>query len=415
MRFSVITLGCKTNQAESQSISQELIQRGHEEVSLSQSPDICIINTCTVTSKSDYQSRQLIKRALKTGAKVIVTGCYVNRAPGEIKEIGDSISLVENEKKDQIINMFSATTSSKTLNLLYHRSRPAIKIQDGCNKNCSYCIIPKVRGRSRSRDSRDIVKEVKSLEDRGYGEVVLTGINLGSYGFDLTPIFRLEDLIEEIINNTEKIRIRISSLGIREVSSRLIDLMQKSGRICRHLHLSLQSGDNNVLRLMNRNYRQEDFIELVRNLKQNIKDINIGADVIVGFPGEQSINFKNTYDCLERANIGYLHIFPFSKRPGTIAAEMPNQIDNRTKNYRQKLLQELDRRLRNDFYQSQIGRTHKIIVEDTKNGFVRGKTDNYIDVLIPSARIDLKKYQTVDIIIKEITPKGVMGEPLISS
>ncbi len=413
MRFSILTLGCKSNQAESEHLLSSLLKRGYEEAGLEERPDICIINTCTVTSKTDYQSRQLIRRALRAGAKVIVTGCYAQRAPEEINKISKECIIVANDKKNSIINMLSYTTSSN-ISHPSHRSRPIIKIQDGCNKRCSYCIIPSVRGSSRSKEPHEIINEIKRLEDTGYNEAVLTGINLGSYGLDLKPALKLEALLEKIISTTKKIRIRLSSLGIKEVSPGIIELIKESGRICRHIHLSLQSGDDAILKLMNRSYRAEDFITLVNELKTKIEDINIGADVIVGFPGETDSNFENTYRVIEKASIGYLHIFPYSKRPGTVAAEMQEQINGRIKACRLEILRNLDKGLRNSFKASQIGKLHQIVVERIEDHMIKGKTDNYVDVSVFKKGLNINKADTIQIIIKEIASGALIGEPLLS-
>lgn len=413
MRFSILTLGCKTNQAESEYLLSGLLERGYEEAGLEERPDICIINTCTVTAKTDYQSRQLIRRSLRTGAKVIVTGCYAQRAPEEIKQISEDCIIVTNDKKNSIFNMLGHMISSNTLYQI-HRSRPIIKIQDGCNKRCSYCIIPYVRGRSRSIRPYEIINEIKRLEDTGYNEVVLTGINLGSYGLDLKPPLKLEDILEEIIAVTKRIRIRLSSLGIKEVSSRLIRLIKESGRLCRHIHLSLQSGDDTILKLMKRSYRGEDFIQLVNDLKLKIPDINIGVDVIVGFPGEKDSNFLNTYRVIEKAAVGYLHIFPYSKRPGTLASEMPEQIDGKVKTYRLELLKNLDKRLRNSFKASQVGKFHRIVVEKIEDGTIKGKTDNYLDVLVQKNGLKIHRADILQVIIKEVAEEGLIAEPLLS-
>ena len=411
MKFSILTLGCKTNQAESEDLSRELLSKGFRCVDLKDSPDICVINTCTVTSKSDYQSRQLIRRALRTGAQVIVTGCYVNSSIESLKtEFSDKCLFFKNEEKPNIINMLNIKTSSDNLSHFYSKSRPVVKIQDGCNKRCSYCIIPSVRGPSRSKPSEDVIREIKAIEDSGYREVVLTGINLGSYGRDLYPPSGLDDLIERIISETKRIRIRVSSLGIKEITDKLIDLI-KTGRVCRHLHLSLQSGDNRILRLMNRNYRSEDFIALVNNLKLNIKDINIGADIIVGFPGEGDIEFKNTLKTLKEAMIGYIHIFPYSRRPGTPASNMPEQVESKTKELRLKLLKDLDRELREAFSLSQINTEKEIVVENIQDGLIKGKTDNYLDVYLIDER-STKKGEILRVFISERTDRGLKGEPL---
>lgn len=413
MRFSILTLGCKANQSESEHLFSSLLERGYEEAGLEDRPDICIINTCTVTSKTDYQSRQLIRRALRAGATVIVTGCYAQRAPEEINNISQECIIVANDKKNSIINMLSYTTSSN-ISHPSHRSRPIIKIQDGCNKRCSYCIIPSVRGSSRSKEPHEIINEIKRLEDTGYNEAVLTGINLGSYGLDLKPALKLEALLEKIISTTKKIRIRLSSLGIKDVSPGIIELIKESGRICRHIHLSLQSGDDAILKLMNRSYRAEDFITLVNELKTKIEDINIGADVIVGFPGEKDSNFENTYRVIEKASIGYLHIFPYSKRPGTVAAEMQEQINGRIKACRLELLRNLDKGLRNSFKASQIGKLHQIVVERIEDHMIKGKTDNYVDVSVFKKGLNINKADTMQIIIKEIACGALIGEPLLS-
>ncbi len=414
MRFSILTLGCKTNQAESEYLLSGLLEKGYKEVGLQERPEICIINTCTVTAKTDYQSRQLIRRALRAGARVIVTGCYAHRASEEIRKISHECIIIPNDKKNSIFSMLGYTTSSNLLYQPYH-SRPIVKIQDGCNKRCSYCIIPTVRGRSRSREPYEIINEIRGLEDRGYNEVVLTGINMGSYGLDLRPPLKLEDLLEEIIGVTKKIRIRLSSLGIKEVSSRLIGLIKGSGRICRHIHLSLQSGDDNILKLMNRTYNAEDFIRLVDDLKTSIEDINIGVDVIVGFPGERDSNFENTYRVIEKAAIGYLHIFPYSKRPGTPAAEMPEQVDSKVKAHRLELLKNLDKELRSSFKASQIGKLHQIVVEKIEDGIIKGKTDNYLDVSVLNKGLNINKADRLEVIIKEkLTNEDLIGEALFT-
>ena len=417
MRFTILTLGCKTNQVESEALFSELLQRGYQPVGLQNAPDICIINTCTVTSKSDYQSRQLIRRALKSGAKVIVTGCYVNASIETLKaEFSERCLFFKNEEKISILNQLNIKNSSNNLifSPAYSRTRPAVKIQDGCNKRCSYCIIPSVRGRSRSKSPDDVINEIKAIEEAGYNEVVLTGINLGSYGRDLNPSLRLHDLIERILLQTESIRIRISSLGINEVTDKLIEMIGTNSRLCRHLHLSLQSGDNRILRLMNRNYRSEDFIALVEKLKKSIKDINIGVDIIIGFPGESETEFNNTLMILKNTSICYIHVFPFSKRPGTPASKMPFQIDSKTKEQRLKAIKDLDKELRRTFALSQVGTAKEVIIEELDNGFAKGKTDNYLNVYTKTLE-NLKKGELLKIIISKYTEKGLLGEPLINS
>lgn len=418
MRFTILTLGCKTNQAESQYIASELINLGYEEVDLALKPDLCIINTCTVTAKTDYQSRQLIRRALKTGARVVVTGCYVNSSLEEIKNLGNNIRIFRNNEKFNIINELNYQNSSITSNLiqcLSTRARPLVKVQEGCDNHCTYCIIPHVRGKARSRELPEIIKEIKTLEASGYKEIVLTGTNLGSWGIDLKPQVRLEDLIEEILSATSNIRIRISSLGIKELSGRLINLIEKSNRICKHLHLSLQSGSRNILSLMNRHYQPEDFISFVETLKKKIPHINIGVDVIVGFPGEGEREFQETLQCLKEAQPGYIHVFPYSRRPGTPAANMPEQVDERTKQLRVNIIRELDDVLRQNFLSSQIGKSTYIIIEDIGNGLIRGKTDNYLNAIVPiKSRSGFAKGEYLYISVQEVTERALIGEAILN-
>ena len=379
MKVAILTLGCKVNQAESAFIAGGLSNRGMEVVDLSGQPDYCVINTCTVTAKSDYQSRQLIRRAVRTGAKVIVTGCYSQVNPGEVRQIEGVFEIVPNIMKYSIIDMLTYTVSSNTLSLS-GRSRPYVKVQDGCDNACTYCIVPKARGRSRSVDIPSILKVISELESKGYQEIVLTGIHLGSFGRDLQPGSRLVDLLRSILDGTGIRRIRLSSLELNEVDEELIELLQDP-RICKHVHIPLQSGDDSILRLMNRKYKVKDFISAIERISGSVKNIAIGTDVIVGFPGEGSVEFSHTRETIESLPLAYMHIFPFSARPMTMASRMSRQNAIPVKRERFAVLNALNMKKKEEYMSSQLSKILDIVVEERcSNGTVLGTSSNYLKV-----------------------------------
>ncbi len=405
MKFCIITLGCKTNQAESSYITSGLMECGYKIVEPADNPDLFIINTCTVTSKSDYQSRQMIRRALRTSADVIVTGCYAVKARTEFQE--EKIRIIENSKKHNIFKELNINISNNTLNLKPEslRTRPFIKIQDGCDRHCSYCIVPLVRGRSRSFLPNEILKQIKFLEDSGYHEVVLTGINIDLYGKDLKPEVSLIDLVKFILKNTRDIRIRLTSISPLSINNDLLSLLM-TGRVSRHLHLSLQSGDDRILRMMNRDYDAQIFYQKVKMIKECLPECNIGVDIIAGFPGEGEEEFNNTYKLIQNSGVNYIHIFPYSRRPGTASYYMKNNIEPEVIKERVNTLKNLDRRLRQVFMAGMIGKRFKIVIEKTENGISKGKTDNYLDVYLN------KEFPKGSVIVSEIinsSEKGLHG------
>ncbi|MEW6161849.1 MAG: tRNA (N(6)-L-threonylcarbamoyladenosine(37)-C(2))-methylthiotransferase MtaB [Nitrospirota bacterium] len=383
MKVAVLTLGCKVNQSESDVIEGSLKKFGWSVVDLSELPDYCIVNTCTVTAKSDYQSRQLIRRAIRAGAKVIVTGCYSQLRYDEIRNIEGIIDIVNNSKKLSIIKMLSNNIESITFSHS-SRSRPYLKIQDGCNFACTYCAVPMARGRSRSLEVSEVVKQAREIEAAGYNEIVLTGINLGCYGYDLKPKTKLSELLKSLLKRTKIQRIRLSSLGVKEMDYELIELLQE-GRICKHIHLPLQSGDDTVLKLMNRVYSSRDYLSTVKNILKKVPDIAIGTDVIVGFPGEGDREFKNTKKLLDSVPIAYMHIFPFSPRPNTLASKMANQNTSVLKRERLNELKALNFRKKMAYMLSQINRTLDVIIEEqgVDNTSI-GTSSNYLKVKMTS-------------------------------
>ncbi|MDA8214648.1 MAG: tRNA (N(6)-L-threonylcarbamoyladenosine(37)-C(2))-methylthiotransferase MtaB [Nitrospiraceae bacterium] len=382
MKIAVLTLGCKTNQAESMNMEHALNNAGHQIVEMLEKPDICIINTCTVTSKADYQSRQLINRALKNNAKVIVTGCYAELNNEQIKNIDNNIEVIRNNNKSNIINMIPNEYSSGNINFSkYARHRPAVKVQDGCNYSCSYCAIPMARGRSRSIPIDRVISEIKFYESLGYKEIVLTGIHLGTYGLDLKPKKSLSMLLDNILKNTNIPKIRISSLEIKEIDDKFLELLTEE-RICKHLHIPLQSGDDNILKLMNRTYSTKDFLSGIERIIKKVPEISIGTDVIVGFPSEGEVEFENTKKLIESIPFSYLHVFPYSPRPRTKAVTFSGQVAGAIKKERVKILREIGMAKKEDYIEKNIGKSLDIIVEDRCEDGVIGTAGNYIKVLV---------------------------------
>lgn len=421
MKVSILTLGCKTNLSESDAIGLSLSISGHDIVTLEEKPDLCIINTCTVTAKSDYQSRQLIRRALRAGAGVVVTGCYAELRNDEIRRISQDIIIIKNSYKSYINSMLveivkaigngkDISTGHETIRgksmVSLNRARPFVKIQDGCNYSCSYCTIPKARGSSSSRPPEDIVKEITALEDMGYEEVVLTGIHIGHYGYDLIPKVDISKLIDNILINTDNIRVRLGSIEVNEYSETLLDLLSDR-RVCPHIHVPLQSGDDGILRVMKRPYSKGYFLKKINEILKRYSSIAIGTDVIVGFPGEGEHEFKNTMAVVDDMPFSYIHVFPYSDRPGTESSAMENHVDSNTKKERAKVLREIDRKKRHIYRKSQIGSTLRVLTERVcSDRLLTGKSENYLNVFFEKTEFEPKRIVNVRIY-------GFFGDGLI--
>ncbi|MEK6673343.1 MAG: tRNA (N(6)-L-threonylcarbamoyladenosine(37)-C(2))-methylthiotransferase MtaB [Nitrospirota bacterium] len=380
MKASVLTLGCKANQAESATIEANLFSKGFEIVGLTEMPDICIINTCTVTSKSDYQSRQLIRRANRAGARVFVTGCYSELNKDAVYSMDGVEDIIENSNKYRIISMITGFPVDITLSYEHiSKSRLFVKVQDGCNYSCSYCTIPKARGKSKSIEVGTVIDHIDKASGI-YNEVVLTGIHLGTYGYDLHPKTKLSYLVKTILNKTKIKRIRLSSLEINEIDEAFLELLYDV-RVCNHLHIPLQSGNDRVLRLMRRNYTSGTFIKGIENIIKKHPEISIGSDIIAGFPTETDEEFRNTYNLLHSMPFSYLHVFPFSKRPGTLASTMAPDIDHSTKDMRVGAVIALGKRKKTDYMKQQIGQTLDSLIEEVDgDGTCTGITRNYLRV-----------------------------------
>ncbi len=383
MKVAVLTLGCRVNQSESAAIEGTLKVNGVTIVDLKEIPDICIVNTCTVTAKSDYTSRQLIRKAANTGAKVIVTGCYSHLKKDEVRSMPGAIEIVDNTQKHKIADIITGKESGLVFSH-FSRSRPHLKVQDGCNFRCSYCSVPLARGRSKSVPLHEVLDRVQTIEAAGYNEVVLTGIHLGSYGHDLTDKSSLNHLIKNILKFSNIKRIRLSSLEINEIDDELIELLQDI-RLCSHLHIPLQSGSDKILKLMRRNYTLTEFSLKLHKIFLKVENISVGSDIITGFPGEGDEEFTDTYNFLNSHLFSYLHIFPFSVRPDTEAGRMKDRVQSNIIKERLDVLLELSTKNKRGYLQRQLHTVLDVVIEEINNeGHAIGTSGNYIKVSMPS-------------------------------
>lgn len=380
MKVSILTLGCRVNQSESSIIEGTLKQSGVTIVNLNEKPEYCVVNTCTVTAKSDYNSRQLIRRAARAGAKVIVTGCYSQLRNDEAKGLPGVWKVIENGRKLDVIGEITGCKSPPFYGY-YSRSRPHLKVQDGCSFRCSYCSVPLARGRSVSLPEETAIERAKIIESAGYHELVLTGIHLGSYGHDLPGNATLKKLLGRLLKETSIKRIRLSSLEIGEIDDEMIDIIADK-RICKHLHLPLQSGSERILLTMKRRYSLKRFFSTVEKIVGKVEGIALGSDVIVGFPGEGEEDFLNTMAFLRDLPLAYMHIFPFSPRAGTEAATLKGRPDNQTTKRRAQILAEMNRFKKREFMEGQLCKTLDVIVEDMNGEDWLGTSGNYLRIRV---------------------------------
>ncbi|MHB9097034.1 MAG: tRNA (N(6)-L-threonylcarbamoyladenosine(37)-C(2))-methylthiotransferase MtaB [Syntrophales bacterium] len=408
VRVAVVTLGCKVNQCESAGIAEAMTARGMTIVPFEDEADCYVVNTCTVTGRTDYQSRQLIRRAIRRNpaATVFVTGCYAQRAPEEIARIPGVRIVAGNAEKaglPQLLQELAAGGGERVrvgdirseqvfsrlgAAVFPEHTRAFLKIQDGCDAFCSYCIVPHTRGPSRSLPSAEVAAGIAVLAAGGYREVVLAGIHLGAYGRDLAPPEELEGVIQRVADERPVERLRLSSIEPREITDGLIALMGSSGAVCRHLHIPLQSGDDRILAAMRRDYSATFFRDLVQRIWAAVPGVAVGIDVMVGFPGETEEAFANTLRLVEEMPVAYLHVFPYSRRPGTPAAAMTGQISDQEKKVRAERLRRIDSEKRLAFAARFIGTPLTVLIEgrkDAATGFPLGFSDNYIPVAVRGA------------------------------
>lgn len=430
-RAIIHTLGCKVNQCESDALRSLLASAGFDTGWHHPSADVVVINTCTVTGKAAMQSRQAIRRALRNhpNARIVVTGCYAQTAPDEIQAIEGVHLVVGHADKLRIADLLSREKPHRHETAMIHqpihahrafdalpsvapdnRTRAFLKIQDGCNARCTYCIVPYARGQSRSMPEADVLSHLHALGSQGYREVVLTGIHLGAYGKDFDPPLSLANLISGILPKCPVDRLRLSSIEPTEIDDGILQQMASlPSRLCAHLHIPLQSGNDRILARMGRPYTREFFAQVIQHVKDLLPHAAIGADVLVGFPGESDSAFEQTFALIEALPLSYLHVFPFSSRNGTPAAQYRDTVAAPMIKERCSRLRQLGQRKKEIFYRSQVGRMCDILVEtlcDAETGLPKGHTANYLPVVIKEASSEIETNTIVPVRIERLDDQG---------
>jgi threonylcarbamoyladenosine tRNA methylthiotransferase MtaB len=402
--FFISNFGCRASQSEGASIHQELLESNVTESESAYDANVVIVNSCTVTDEADRQVRQMIRRiaSRNPNAQIIVTGCYAQRAPEELANLPQVRYVVGNSHKPMVgeiaLNLLDEDFSThgrseilcssifleRELKPASHlgsggRTRAIVKVQDGCNANCSFCIIPSVRGRSRSMATEAVIDEVRALVARGYKEVVFSGIHLGTYGRDLPFKTSFYDLVCKVLEVPDLERLRLSSVEPLEVVPELIELVAEHPRMAHHFHIPLQSGSARILRTMRRPYSPDYYANLVERIRHRVPNAAIGADVMGGFPGETDQEFAETYRLIEHSPLTYLHVFPYSSRPGTVAADLPNHIPDHVSRFRAKTLRNLIAGKNEDFRRKMIGREIEVLTLEGGSAI----SSNFVRVSVP--------------------------------
>lgn len=399
MKVAFYTLGCKVNAYETEAVMESFLQKGYEIVDFNQFSDIYIINSCMVTNAGEKKSKQVIRRPIQINkdAIVIVMGCLSQLKAEEMLEIEGVKIVIGTKNRDSLVDYLENYLTHKvplnlvsplekdesydalSINDFHTHKRAFLKIQDGCNNFCTYCIIPYTRGRIRSKTKDIIIKEVEQLVAHGHIEVVLTGIHTGGYGEDLKD-YSFSQLLKDLEAVEGLKRIRISSIEITEIDDEILKVIKNSKKIVHHLHVPLQGGTDKILKKMNRKYTTQEYFEMIEKIKTEIPDIALTTDFIVGFPGETDDDFKESYDFINSIGYQELHVFPFSKRKGTPADKMPDQIDGRIKRERVHQLLNLSEKLLNEYVQKSLNKEKLVIAEQMKDGFLVGHSRDYIAV-----------------------------------
>ena len=389
------THGCKLNQSDTQLLSRELLEAGYDVVPRTEDADVYVLNTCTVTHVADRKARQAVRAAKRRNpdSLIVVTGCYAQRARDDLRSMPEIDLVAGNVDKPSLARMIGRLTfepdsacavgdDEAVSQVLRIRSRAMVKIQEGCDQVCAYCIVPTVRGRERSIPVDEIVATASEYADAGCREIVLTGTQLGSYGFDLENM-NIVGLLKNILDRTDVPRIRVSSLQPQDISDELLELWDDP-RLCPHFHVPLQSGSDSILKKMRRRYSSEEFQDAVRRIKRNVADVSVTADVIVGFPGESESDFRDSVDACVEAGLASAHVFPYSTRPGTSAAYFGGHIEPSEKSMRARELSSVVGKLAAQFREASVGQTRRVLWETARtseNGTAwTGLTDNYLRV-----------------------------------
>lgn len=435
MKVAFLTLGCKVNQYETEQLIEQFKNNNYEIVSKDDVSDIYVVNTCTVTSIADRKSRQYIRRMKKLAPNslICVIGCYSQVEPDSLLKMPEVDIVLGNGEKDKLLDYIKEYQGNKishiipynNLNTYNHsgiiismegRNRGFIKIEEGCNRFCSYCLIPYARGNVRSRDPKEIILEAKELINRGFKEIVLTGINTALYGTEAlfnekysidNNISGLEYIVKEINNIDGEFRIRLSSLEPTVVNKDYVNRIIKYEKLCHHLHLSIQSGSNNVITLMNRNYSKEEYLDIVNALREFDPYYGITTDIIVGFSGESNEDFLDSLDVVEKAEFLKVHTFKYSKRKGTKGYNMPDEVSPEIKNERSERLIEISNMVAKEFLNKQIGEIRTVLFEEGINE-ISGYTDSYIKVYAKGTKDDLNNFRKVKLL--KVYKDGMKGE-----
>lgn len=424
-KVAFFTLGCKVNQYETNGMAQRLMDK-YEVVEPEEKADIYIINTCSVTNMSDRKSRQMIRRAkeMNKDAFVIVVGCYAEVAKEEIEKIDEVDLVLGNHQKANIDKYIEAYFDGKNINdtaienyfydfgsITYtEKTRAVIKVQDGCNNFCTYCIIPYARGRICSRKPESVIDEITKIANEGIKEVVITGIQVSAYGKDFDNEYRLIDLLEKI-NKIDGIeRIRLGSIEPLMITDEFCDRARKIEKLCHHFHLSLQSGCDKTLKEMNRKYTTDQFRDVVRRLRNLYDDVILTTDIIVGFPNETDEDFEKTYEFLKEIKFYKMHVFKYSPRKGTVAAKMKNQIPAEIKDARSKRLLQLSNENESNYLDEYVGKQIRVLVEEKDGDYIKGHTGNYIVVKTVGDENDLENF--VDVIAEKNGGDCLIGKKM---
>ena len=436
MKVAFTTLGCRTNQHDTAEMQVILKKEGYAIVDSSETADIYVINTCTVTARSDYSSRLAVKKslAINENATVIFTGCYAQLNPEDSSKMKGLDIVLGNADKLKIAEVLKAKLKNDSLQKessvaevymsdihadrefqtlpvtqFQGRTKAFIKVQTGCDESCSFCTVVRARGSSASDTRENILDNVRHAIDGGYKEITLTGINLGTWGMDFHLKETFSSLVEDIANLNGNFRVRLSSINPMEIDDHLIELISQHEKICPHLHIPLQSGDTEVLSKMRRNYNAKQYEHIVRRASEKISPLGLGADVIVGFPGESEISFEHTRKLIEELPFSYLHVFSYSPRSGTEAHNFKNNIKNITKKERNLILNDLVKEKARQFYKSFIGKKVTVLVEERKqaDGVLKGYSEHYIPVSIDAE--GFLQNQLVSVLITEIRKNKLIG------
>ena len=421
-KCAVTSLGCKVNQCEAEAIKTQMKDMGYEICDFSEKADVYIINTCCVTQEGERKSRQMVRRAhtLNENAEIFVTGCACQKEPETFKNI-DGVKIVCGNSKKHLLpkmikeglngifvdDMAKYECYDEMPDSAVEKTRAFIKVQDGCNNFCSYCIIPYLRGRERSRNIENIIKESTKLRDMGFKEIVINGIHLSSYGkeWDFNP--SLKDVVKEICHIQGIERVRLGSLEPRVITDEFLKVLSENKEFCPNFHLSLQSGSDTVLKRMNRKYSTSEYFSAVQRIRKFYPQASISTDIITGFPGETNEEFNETLDFVNKVGFAWIHVFPYSKREGTVADKMPNQIEKEIKNQRAHVLSKLANEKGEEYRTQFIGKTKSVLCETNENNIQSGLTKEHILVQFESAQIE---NEIVNVKITKVTKNGLWGE-----